>query len=332
MKKDSSISILIPAYHPNLELLEECLRSIRQQDYQVETIIGLQSDENITDIAKKYEVKVIKYEHPSVYKTRIDLLTEASGEYIWFIDCDDLVATKSIDYLEKIISLFPGSDLIVVNLLRFVNPGEIPAFVCSPFSYKAYDIEEIREMFYENEIGHGIVQKIFRKDLNVSFPDIDIFMAEDVVLSNTILNAAKGQIPYITNPLYLYRQNPESGQRVPSIKHLTDLTLAAKTIESQNGNATIALVQRLFDHWGSAMFEIIHAKGFTQDLFAYVKNDHNLYAFTNHITCRKSNRWVRPSLKTRLYSSLAKKISNGDFNGSKRLVRLFLILQWIKHR
>lgn len=121
------ISIIIPTYKPN-ELLYECLHSIDKQTFskdKFEIIIILNGDkEPYYQLINKYiskftlDIKLIYTGIKGVSNARNIGIIEASGNYLCFIDDDDMISPNYLENLYK----FSGKDYIVVADFRtFIN-------------------------------------------------------------------------------------------------------------------------------------------------------------------------------------------------------------------
>lgn len=104
MKNYPKLSIVMPVYNEE-EKIEKCLASIREQDYpgKIEIVFV---DDNSTDrtlkIAKRFRIKLIvngKHDYDIGKSLGIK---KATGEYIMFLDGDNILTTK--DWVRKIIS------------------------------------------------------------------------------------------------------------------------------------------------------------------------------------------------------------------------------------
>lgn len=101
MKTYPIISVVIPAYNEE-SLIERCLTSLKNQTFNKPFEIIL-VDNNCTDqtvnIAKKFNVKIVKEPHQGVVWARQKGLLEAKGEIIACADCD---CEYPENWLEKI--------------------------------------------------------------------------------------------------------------------------------------------------------------------------------------------------------------------------------------
>ena len=110
------ISILMNCYNSDA-YLKESIDSVVKQTYKDWEMIfwDNQSTDNSAKIAKSYNDERIKYyyapEHTSLYEGRNCALKFCDGEYLAFLDCDDLWMSKK---LEKQINIFEIKDDIVL--------------------------------------------------------------------------------------------------------------------------------------------------------------------------------------------------------------------------
>lgn len=112
------VSILMNCYNGEKYLREAIDSAINQTFSDWEIIFwDNQSTDNSAKIAQAYNDKRIKYyyapEHTSLYKGRSCALKFCVGEYLAFLDCDDLWADEK---LEKQISVFENNkDIVLVH-------------------------------------------------------------------------------------------------------------------------------------------------------------------------------------------------------------------------
>lgn len=104
MKK---ISVIVPIYNTE-KYLEECLDSIINQSYKNLEIILVDdgSKDGSSDICDKYaekdtRIKVIHKKNEGVAKARNDGISAASGDYLAFVDSDDIL---NLSMFEKLIN------------------------------------------------------------------------------------------------------------------------------------------------------------------------------------------------------------------------------------
>lgn len=97
------LSIIIPVYNSS-KFLRECLNSILKQDSRKYEIICIDDGSKDTSLKILYEYndlffnfKVIRQEHSGLAAARNRGIKAASGEYIYFVDSDDVVYDNFIN-------------------------------------------------------------------------------------------------------------------------------------------------------------------------------------------------------------------------------------------
>ena len=117
-------SIVIPVYNVE-DYIERCLESIKKQtfkDYEVIVVDDGCTDKSI-EIAKQYDVKVIKTEHVSVSEARNVGVKHTKGEYLIFLDSDDYWDNDLLNEINK--SLDNNPDLVRFQVRTVTDTGEI---------------------------------------------------------------------------------------------------------------------------------------------------------------------------------------------------------------
>ena len=132
-KHSYRLSIIVPVYNVE-KYIEACIESIRMQTFQDYEVILVDdgSTDRSADICDKYasddsRVTVIHKPNAGVSSARNKGLDIASGEYIYFIDPDDILADKNV--FQELMSFTndPDVDLIAGRGDEFVDRCELPA-------------------------------------------------------------------------------------------------------------------------------------------------------------------------------------------------------------
>lgn len=123
----TKISIIVPVYNAEKNL-EDCITSILSQEYKnIELIlVNDGSKDDSLSICRSFEkidhrIKVIDGENAGVSCARNKGIKAATGEYIAFVDADDLV-TKSI-YVDLLKKASLGYDMVFCNYAEFDGEG-----------------------------------------------------------------------------------------------------------------------------------------------------------------------------------------------------------------
>lgn len=259
------ISILIPAYKPNLKLMYELFDSIISTNiYKPEIIVGIQSDEDLSDAISKYGIKVIKYSKPSLYLTKLSLMSFASGDYIIFSDCDDLFVPGAIDELINIIDI-KKADLFIYKIFDFTNVPRKEKCNININKCKSLNKSDAYEHFCMGDtIRFESPSKCFRKNIvrNSDFPNVDVFQGEDVIIS-TILIKNASNICLIDEDLYQYRKSQTRGSVQVNPKYLYDNLTVISTVFDSSNNYTLYLVKRIFLQFCNTLYLCPNLKTFS---------------------------------------------------------------------
>lgn len=208
------ISIIIPVYNEE-KYLDSCLESIVPQYFHnnIEIIIiDDGSDDHTLSIARKFQ----KYgfihichneENRGLSYCRNMGMACAKGDYIMFVDGDDLIAQHAIENIHDY-TQSTAPDVIVGMLRGFAEPGVDRSYT-DPFGTFVYDGDELSEslvkMQEENyKIAPSvkyIVSKSFLKNNRLHFESI---YHEDQLWS-PILLALSQKIEFLDDYFYYYR-------------------------------------------------------------------------------------------------------------------------------
>ncbi|WP_261874846.1 glycosyltransferase family 2 protein [Vibrio rarus] len=196
------LSIIIPVY--NVEnYIEDLLNSLSCDKFdntKVEFIfVDDGSPDNSIDICKKHissNMKLYTKENGGLSSARNYGLIHASGDYVFFIDSDDVISSTAIALLLETISN-QSVDLISFNAFRF---KDAPSLVTSHINCSVKKIED----YYTKPLYAW--NKVFKRSLllNLSplFPEGKVF--EDISTIPLLINMTRSFV-HINEPLYGYR-------------------------------------------------------------------------------------------------------------------------------
>lgn len=114
------ISIIIPIYNSK-HFFEKCINSVLTQSYKnIEIIIvdDGSNDKNVLNtlnLISDSRVKYIQQEHKGVSAARNTGLSNATGEYILFLDSDDYLESNACETLINTVNLNQNADIIFFN-------------------------------------------------------------------------------------------------------------------------------------------------------------------------------------------------------------------------
>ena len=134
-KMNSSLPLItlgVPFYNSEAYLMD-CLASIKAQTYQNLEILLLNdgSTDSSLELAQSYaqtddRVRIISQENEGLGFARMHLIDAAQGEFVSFVDSDDVLAANYIDYLYQLIEK-SQADMAAISELHF--EGDLPRAV-----------------------------------------------------------------------------------------------------------------------------------------------------------------------------------------------------------
>lgn len=234
MNSNVTFSIIVPVY--NCELyIEECIAGILAQTYQNYELIVV--DDGSTDasvklvqemLAGKKNCQIVQNQHGGVCKARNSGLELSKGEYICFVDADDIIFK---DYLEKmaVVAVKSHPDVIYFLTKYGVDKNERRTFAgkcveeldkCGIEILSKATLYHIPELYESNSKLCGISSfsacgQVYRRELyvrnNIRFIE-GITLSEDGLLNLEMLYYAKNAV-IIKKELYNYRTDNISATR-----------------------------------------------------------------------------------------------------------------------
>lgn len=238
------LSIVIPLYNTK-EFIEPCLNSILEStstDYEVIVV-----DDGSTDgsdlIVDKYadiypQVRVIHQSNSGVAATRNNGLDQAKGEYIWFVDSDDMIAPES---LSVVISCLKSNlpECLVISFKGIKESYEMSAM--EAINYVGVETEELYSVIgsLSNRAKYNAVpwqyiclNKIYQENSSLRFNKNICY--EDELFVPLLLSNLKSCL-LLDLPIYLYRKREGSFMNRP---------INRKQIESR-----YIIAMELYDHF-----------------------------------------------------------------------------------
>lgn len=209
------ISVIVPIYNVE-KYLHQCLKSIINQTYKNLEIILVDdgSPDNCPKICDEYSrkdkrIKVIHKENGGLSSARNAGLDVVTGEYISFIDSDDMIDEKFIETLYNLCKE-NNCDISECNLQRFEKEVVKKADNYDKKIYTNYEMQ--RRLYIPEYFIRGIVvwNKLYKRYLydDIRFPTGKI--NEDEFTTYKVLYKCKSSICVTDEELYFYRINENS--------------------------------------------------------------------------------------------------------------------------
>lgn len=232
---DLLISIIIPIYNVE-EYLERCIDSVVNQTYKNLEIILVDDGSpdqcgSICDTwaLKDKRIKVIHKKNGGLSDARNAGLNLATGEFIAFVDSDDVVERQFVRYLIDTVCE-ENADIVECGVQKFCTDIEFPAETKGKVTSFSRT-EALRELIFDGAIRQHVWNKLYRKSViaDIRFPVGKL--NEDEFWTYKIVGRAE-KICRIENELYGYFQREGSimGTRY-SVRRLDALEAKAERLE-----------------------------------------------------------------------------------------------------
>lgn len=233
------ISVIVPVYNAQ-NFIGKCIESILNQTYQNLEIILINdgSSDDSLNICNTYKQKdsrviVINQENEGTSSARNKGLTFATGNYIGFVDGDDVIEKKMYEILM--------TSLLKYNL-RFVECDFIKSntYEQSDFETFKVEIQSTDEAIsrIEKPGFYNVWTKLFDSELLKDIEFIHGKVHQDALFISDVYKRIK-KIGYINLPLYVYTADNESITRTNyNLKKVHGIDVILKTNENLSEVAT----------------------------------------------------------------------------------------------
>ena len=208
------MSIIVPIY--NIEkYLRQCVDSILAQNFTNFEVLLVDdgSQDKCPAICDEYatkdeRVKVIHSENCGVSSARNKGIDLSIGEYIAFVDGDDVLA---VNYCEMLYNAIVKNQVVMAacKIERFSSDDcSIDKASCDKISVISY--EKFLKMQMSGKLEISVCNKLFHKSV---FKNIRFWTKrryEDIIFAADLLGIHLGDVVYVDSPLYYYRQQADS--------------------------------------------------------------------------------------------------------------------------
>lgn len=213
------VSIIIPVYKVE-RYLQDCIDSITNQTYKHLEIILIDdgSPDNCGKICDKNakrdsRIKVIHKTNGGLGSARNAGLNICTGDYITFLDSDDLFSPDCVEYLIRICQT-EGVKLAASGVEEFEDGSDPTYHNAGPEVVEKISSEEaLKKCFYMDGLGLSVHGKIFSRELIREIRNPEGIYYEDIRPMYLAIDAA-GYIGYSNafKCAYRYRSTSQSNQ------------------------------------------------------------------------------------------------------------------------
>ncbi|RSX51759.1 glycosyltransferase family 2 [Bifidobacterium goeldii] len=250
MKTDGriNVSVVVPVYHPVPDLFDACLSSIDQQMKDmngVECIIVCDGEidsnlQKIIDSHSSVSYKQYVIVHSGVSSARNKGIQESRGDWILFVDADDILPDQSVKYLFEY-AVENHCEIVQGKYEKRMQQGS--EFVCyssrSNIYYGNSLAEYRRDILMPDKGVSPVWGKIFYKktiiENNISFEE-GISLGEDTLFVFDVALKAE-RIGYIDQSVYTYVRNTRSAVSTFRQTYVSEIEKSMITMGERTDNA-----------------------------------------------------------------------------------------------
>lgn len=287
-------SIVVPVYNVR-DYLAECLDSIKHQNYQDYEVIIIDdgSTDGGSDICDQYN----KYDNFSVYhqenmglsKTRNRGIELARGEYIIFIDSDDIILQDSLKNLNSLLLATNNPDVLITEMYDTPDvKGNVPSIL--------FDIPEwakkewFKFTFTKKKHIQAAQQYIVKRKMLIN-NDIKFevgYYHEDNVYTPFMLANAKTAVIY-NRAWYIRRinrlgsiTNSVNPKRVADIIELTNMYINSQKFNNLSEYERKIAFQSMLDSlWFNLSYYPQYDKKSQEAITIMISNNIDLFKYAN---------------------------------------------------
>lgn len=224
MNNNPLVSILVPVYNVE-QYIERCARSLFEQTYDnleyifVDDCTPDKSIHLLEEVLVKYphrssQVKIIKHaQNEGVAVARNTAISNATGDFVFFVDSDDYIET---DTIVPLVNLQRQTNADVVTGQKYVNEDIIdPHYVEPVYKNKDEMLTTILSNIWHHEIHNRLIRRSLFVDHGIkALPHLNIcedwqLTAKVFFYANSCVTADLFTYHYVSNPGSLTHSNTE---------------------------------------------------------------------------------------------------------------------------
>lgn len=207
------VSIIMPVYNSE-KYISEAIESVCNQSYKKLELLIVNdgSTDRSSEIIEKYakndsRIKVINKENEGVSEARNHALNHIGGEYVAFIDSDDIYHSDRLKRMLRVFDKHPDCDLVFSRHKEFKGKLNILEEVCSE-KIEIYD-ENILEKTISDLKNHFVWNAMLKSEIATSEKFSMMHFGEDFCyIRDCTLHCKK--VAVLNSVLYFYRRDNEN--------------------------------------------------------------------------------------------------------------------------
>lgn len=298
------VSIIIPAHNADHYLLD-CVNSVIHGSYSNIEVLIIEngSTDSTREICQKLQnsdkrIKVFNLSSIGVSAARNFGIKNSNGEYICFIDADDIIRNVYVQYLVNLITQNNAEVAVATRIATFKKDSDISNFKTKEnyFEWLGNSEQALEQILLYKMTVVSCFSKIFKKQFlinnNILFYE-NLYIGEGFNFNVLAFNNAE-KIAFSNRIIYFYRvSNPKSA-----------MTLA-KNDKIQNGLVAVELLDR----------ELENSSNSVRNAFDYAKWHTNfdflLLMLSNQVLLNDRTLYNKLVLETRKGTRVAVKVKIG---------------------
>ena len=217
-KSRPKISIIIPVYNASAFIAKTIENLLEQNIHKEIILINDGSTDNSLEVINKFknkfeDIRVINQENKGVSAARNNGIANAKGDYILFIDSDDLLEEKALEKLQTKYETYDCDLALCTYKICFEDDTVIDKYKYMSSGF--YNIQKFISNYYElftTRILHCIGTKLYKKSIIDQYKirfDESLSYFEDINFCLSYLKRSK-KIYFINEGLYKYMQINEN--------------------------------------------------------------------------------------------------------------------------
>ncbi len=247
--EEIKISVIIPIFNTPIDKFEVCLQSVLTQSYPNFEVV-IVDDGSQEEFAKAYDdlqktdgrIRLFHKKNEGVSVARNFGVEKSEGEYVMFVDSDDILSGYALQEGIKILEQETNVDFVFAGIKHIKSYDEFSSFSETTFSgtilYSAEDIDLLKDAFLSQKnadfnningtggfVNRGPIARIIRRSIarEVLF-DKSLAIGEDVEWNLRLLSKCSrmvfvksvwyGYLVYNTSSLHKYYGNREERLRL----------------------------------------------------------------------------------------------------------------------
>lgn len=234
---NKKVTIIIPVYNVE-KYLSRCLNNVINQTYSNIEIILVNdgATDNSQEICEEYKrkdnrIKLLLKENGGLSDARNYGIPYATGDYIAFIDSDDMIHTSYIEYLLDLVEKYDG-DISICGYKSFYNSDDNIVVNDKKDSIEIFNSNDaLEQLLYNKKIQCSAWGKLYKKELlkEIRYPVGKLF--EDIGTTYKLFYKAKNIILGKKRLYYYFIRNDSISHMSFNSRNMDSLVLSMEMCE-----------------------------------------------------------------------------------------------------